>query len=232
MTIDTRFAVISPRRAARSLRAARLAWRWHACRYAFVKRLIDVVVAACALVMLAPLFAVVALCIKVEDRGPVLFWQRRVGLHGREFAFPKFRSMLVDAEQRQAGMGHLNQHGAAAVTFKRADDPRITRIGRCIRRTSIDELPQLWCVLTGDMTLVGPRPPLPREVARYTPSQRSRLLVTPGLTCIWQVSGRANIAFPEQVALDLAYIRDRSLGLDLKLLCKTVPAVMRGHGAY
>ncbi|CAB3746206.1 MULTISPECIES: sugar transferase [Burkholderia] len=232
MTLDPHLAVVSPRRAALALRVARLAWRWHACRYACVKRVIDIAVASSALVMLGPLFAVVAICVRLEDRGPVLFWQRRVGRHGREFAFPKFRSMVVDAERRRTEIGHLNQHGAAGVTFKRADDPRITRIGRFIRRTSIDELPQLWCVLTGDMTLVGPRPPLPREVARYTPSDRGRLLVTPGLTCIWQVSGRANIAFPEQVTMDLAYIRERSLALDLKLLCKTVPAVLRGHGAY
>ncbi|WP_052007310.1 sugar transferase [Burkholderia paludis] len=232
MTLDPHLAVVSPRRAALALRVARLAWRWHACRYACVKRVIDIAVASSALVMLGPLFAAVAICVRLEDRGPVLFWQRRVGRHGREFAFPKFRSMVVDAERRRTEIGHLNQHGAAGVTFKRADDPRITRIGRFIRRTSIDELPQLWCVLTGDMTLVGPRPPLPREVARYTPSDRGRLLVTPGLTCIWQVSGRANIAFPEQVTMDLAYIRERSLALDLKLLCKTVPAVLRGHGAY
>ncbi|WP_176049692.1 sugar transferase [Burkholderia sp. BCC1644] len=232
MPLDTRLAVVSPRRAAHSLRLARLAWRWHACRYASVKRLLDIAVASASLLLLSPLFGVVALCIRLEDRGPVLFWQRRVGRHGREFAFPKFRSMIVDAERRRTEIAHLNQHGAAGVTFKRADDPRITRVGRFIRRMSIDELPQLWCVLKGDMTLVGPRPPLPQEVARYTLPDRGRLLVTPGLTCIWQVSGRANIAFPQQVTMDLEYIRERSLALDLKLLCKTVPAVLRGHGAY
>jgi lipopolysaccharide/colanic/teichoic acid biosynthesis glycosyltransferase len=223
---------VSPRRAARALFLARLAWRWHAHRYVHVKRLIDIAVSAVALATLTPLFALVATAIWLEDRGPVLFWQRRVGRHGREFAFPKLRSMRVDAERRLDDVAHLNQHGAACVTYKRSDDPRITRIGRVMRRLSIDELPQLWCVLKGDMTLVGPRPPLPREVARYTSADRDRLRVTPGLTCIWQVSGRAEIPFPEQVTMDLEYIRARSIGLDLKLLCKTVPAVVRGHGAY
>lgn len=220
------------RRSSRSLFVARLAWRWHVCRYASVKRAIDIAVAGAALVMIAPLLAAVACCVWLEDRGPVLFWQYRVGRHGREFRFPKIRSMVVDAERKLADIADLNEHGAAGVTFKQLRDPRITRVGRLIRRASIDELPQLWCVLKGDMTLVGPRPPLPHEVARYAPDDRLRLSVTPGLTCIWQVSGRARIPFPEQVSMDLEYIRERSIALDLKLLCRTVPAVIRGQGAY
>lgn len=220
------------KRAAYALGRSRLAWRLRTGLPVAAKRALDILVSALALIALCPLFACVALLIWCEDRGPILYWQRRVGRHGREFRFPKFRSMVTDAEARLAHMAHLNQHGAAGVTFKNRRDPRITRIGALIRRTSIDELPQLWCVLIGDMTLVGPRPPLPREVARYTQADRMRLEVTPGLTCIWQVSGRSEIPFPQQVQMDIAYIRDRSIGLDLKLLCRTLPAVIRGRGAY
>jgi lipopolysaccharide/colanic/teichoic acid biosynthesis glycosyltransferase len=162
----------------------------------------------------------------------VLFWQMRVGLHGEIFEFPKFRSMCVNAEAVRAALMANNQHGSEGVTFKMKRDPRITPIGRLIRRTSIDELPQLWCVLTGQMSLVGPRPPLVNEVARYTMQERQRLSVTPGLTCIWQVNGRSEIPFPQQVLMDIDYIRQRSIGTDVKLLAKTLPAVIRGRGAY
>jgi len=162
----------------------------------------------------------------------VLFWQPRVGLHGRVFSFPKFRSMCVDAEAVRAKLLAANQHGGDGVTFKMKRDPRITPIGRIIRRTSIDELPQLWCVLNGQMSLVGPRPPLISEVARYSMLERQRLSVTPGLTCIWQVSGRSEIPFPQQVRMDIKYIQHRSLGGDVKLLAKTLPAVIKGRGAY
>jgi len=213
-------------------RWARLGWGWHACKSSLFKRGLDVALVLPALLLLAPLFAVVALAIWWHDKGPVLFWQRRVGRDGVEFPFPKFRSMCMDAEAVRAQLLAANQHGQAGVTFKMKRDPRITPIGRLLRRTSIDELPQLWCVLRGDMSLVGPRPPLPSEVARYSLADRERLRVTPGLTCIWQVNGRSEVPFPRQVQMDLEYIRTPGLWADIKLLLKTLPAVIRGRGAY
>jgi lipopolysaccharide/colanic/teichoic acid biosynthesis glycosyltransferase len=196
-----------------------------------LKRALDIVVSLAMLIALSPLFAMVAICIKLTDGGPVLFWQARVGQWGREFPFPKFRSMVAHAEKLKDALLAQNQHGAG-VTFKMKRDPRVTWIGRLIRKLSIDELPQLWCVLKGDMSLVGPRPPVPREVALYTLADRRRLDVTPGLTCIWQVSGRGDIPFPQQVQLDVQYIESQSLWFDVKLLLKTVPAVLLGKGAY
>jgi lipopolysaccharide/colanic/teichoic acid biosynthesis glycosyltransferase len=213
-------------------RRARLAWWWFTRRPALLKRGLDLALVLPALLLLAPLLALVALAVKLQDGGPVLFWQPRVGRFGRVFAFPKFRSMRVDAEAVRAGLLAANAHGAQGVTFKLRRDPRITAVGRLIRRSSIDELPQLWCVLRGDMSLVGPRPPLVGEVARYTLDQRERLAVTPGLTCIWQVNGRSEVPFPEQVQMDLRYIRQPSLWADVKLLLQTLPAVIRGRGAY
>lgn len=210
----------------------RLRWRWASRSLAVGKRALDLCVVLPALLLLAPLFAGVGLAIRLHDGGPVLFWQRRVGLNGREFAFPKFRSMCVDAEAVRAQIESLNQHGRDGVTFKMKRDPRITPVGRFIRRFSIDELPQLWCVLVGHMTLVGPRPPLPSEAARYSLLDRHRMSVKPGLTCIWQVSGRSEIPFEQQVQMDIAYIQQRSMGTDVKLLAKTLPAVVRGRGAY
>jgi lipopolysaccharide/colanic/teichoic acid biosynthesis glycosyltransferase len=195
------------------------------------KRCLDVVGAAALLVALGPLFLIVALLIKLNDGGPVLFWQRRVGQWGRPFWFPKFRSMVVNAEQLKAQLLARNDHGSC-VTFKMKRDPRITWIGRVIRKTSVDELPQLWCVLKGDMSLVGPRPPLPQEVAAYSLTQRRRLEVVPGLTCLWQISGRGDLPFPRQVDLDIEYIESRSLWVDLRILLRTVPAVLLGRGAY
>lgn len=209
-----------------------LAWRWRTHRLDWFKRSCDLVVAAAALALLAPLLVLVAVAIKLYDRGPVLFWQQRVGRHGVRFAFPKFRSMCVDAEARLAALRACNQHGQEGVTFKMRHDPRITPVGRLIRRTSIDELPQLWCVLRGDMSLVGQRPALVGEVQRYELAHRERLQVTPGLTCIWQVSGRGEVPFARQLEMDLDYIRNRSIGLDLKLLALTLPAVIGGRGAY
>lgn len=196
-----------------------------------IKRGVDITVAGLALVALAPLLGLIALAIKLTDRGPVFFWQVRVGRHGREFAFPKFRSMTVDAERLKARLLAENDHGVS-VTFKMRRDPRVTRIGRVLRRLSLDELPQLWSVLVGDMSLVGPRPPVPREVALYQVSDRRRLDVTPGLTCIWQVSGRGDVPFAEQVRMDVDYIETRSLRRDAVLLLKTIPAVLTGRGAY
>lgn len=218
-------------RAARVL-ASRLSWWLHTRAPEGAKRALDLGLVVPALVLLLPLFLLVALAIWLGDRGPVLYWQQRVGRDGRVFRFPKFRSMRTDADQARQQLAAGNQHGTQGVTFKMRHDPRITRVGRLIRRTSIDELPQLWTVLRGDMSLVGPRPPLCSEVARYTQADRERLAVTPGLTCIWQVSGRSDIPFPQQVEMDIAYIRQRSLGTDIALLARTVPAVIKGRGAY
>ena len=220
----------------RFARRARLSWKlysWAAvvAGARVVKRLVDVAVAAAALCALAPLFVAAAVLIKGSDGGPVLFWQKRVGRWGREFECPKFRSMRVDAEALKSALVARNDHGAC-VTFKMKKDPRVTPVGRVIRKLSIDELPQLWCVLKGEMSLVGPRPPVPREVAAYTPADRRRLDVTPGLTCIWQISGRGDIPFDRQVELDVQYIQSKSLFLDLVLILKTIPAVLSGRGAY
>lgn len=209
-------------------------WRWVVQKLGLrvAKRSLDLLVVTPALLLLSPFFLVLALAIKLQDRGPVLFWQSRVGMGGREFAFPKFRSMCVNAEEVRKKLEAQNQHGQDGVTFKMKHDPRITRVGRFIRRFSLDELPQLWCVLRGDMTLVGPRPPLPKETERYSITDRHRLSVKPGLTCIWQVNGRSEIPFEQQVEMDIAYIQQRSVSTDIKLLAKTVPAVVRGCGAY
>ena len=200
--------------------------------YLLTKRFLDVSLSVLALIALFPLFAVVALAIKATDGGPILFWQKRVGKDGIEFWFPKFRSMVTDAERIRREILHHNHHGDDGVTFKLKNDPRITRVGALIRKFSLDELPQFWCVLRGDMSLVGPRPALPCEVERYTEYERGRLGVIPGLTCFWQVEGRANIPFPEQVELDLKYIGERTLWLDIVLLAKTLPAVVLARGAY
>jgi lipopolysaccharide/colanic/teichoic acid biosynthesis glycosyltransferase len=196
-----------------------------------VKRTLDIGGATILILTLFPLFFVVAILIKATDGGPVFFIQKRVGRWGREFAFPKFRSMVVNAEALKDTLLDRNDLGDS-VTFKMKNDPRITWIGRIIRKFSIDELPQLWCVLRGDMSLVGPRPPVPREVARYTLEDRRRLDITPGLTCIWQVSGRSDIPFEQQVELDVQYIESQSLFVDIRLLLKTIPAVLLGRGSY
>ena len=209
-----------------------LVWRWRSRSPDHIKRMLDLAVVVPLALLLTPLFVLVALAIRLQDGGPVLFWQIRVGRDGRPFDFPKFRSMQVNAEAVRTRVLAANQHGAEGVTFKMKRDPRITPVGRLVRRTSIDELPQLWCVLRGDMSLVGPRPPLVGEVERYSIADRARLSVTPGLTCIWQVNGRAEVSFPQQVQMDLQYIRRQSLSTDLGLLAKTLPAVIRGKGAY
>jgi len=196
-----------------------------------LKRAVDIAASLALMIGLAPLFALVALLIKLTDGGPVFFWQTRVGQYGQEFPFPKFRSMVVNAEAMKDALLDQSDH-QDSVTFKMKKDPRITWIGGIIRKLSIDELPQLWCVLKGDMSLVGPRPPVPREVAEYSLADRRRLDAIPGLTCIWQVSGRSDIPFPQQVQLDVQYIESQSLRLDLKLLLQTVPAVLFGRGAY
>lgn len=199
--------------------------------YQTAKRLIDIVVALTALAVLSPLFLIVALGVKLTDGGSVFFRQKRVGLNGRVFDFFKFRSMVVDAEAKKSELIKQNKH-SNSITFKMCRDPRVTWVGRILRKTSIDELPQLWNVLIGEMTLVGPRPAVVNEVQRYTHRERRRLAVVPGLTCIWQVSGRADLDFQQQVELDVRYIRERCLWMDFKLVLLTFPAVLSGKGAY
>lgn len=214
------------------LRRARLAARPRQTYQvvSLAKRSLDITVATLALALLSPLLLVVAAAIALTDGGPVLFWQQRVGLYGELFQFPKFRSMVRNADAMKQDLLAYNVHGDG-VTFKMRNDPRVTRVGGLLRRFSIDELPQLWCVLKGDMSLVGPRPAVPEEVERYTPRHRNRLHTLPGLTCTWQVSGRSEIPFEQQVKLDEEYIQQRNFWLDLNLLARTVPAVLSGRGA-
>ncbi len=199
--------------------------------YESMKRMLDVVGASAALILAAPLMIAIAVIIKATDSGPIFYVQDRIAQGGRRFRFYKFRSMVVNAEAAKAALLAANAHGDSR-TFKMKNDPRITRIGNLIRRASLDELPQLFHVLSGDMSLVGPRPSLPSEVELYQGDDFGRLDVKPGLTCTWQVSGRGDIPFHRQLQMDLAYIRDRSLWKDLKLLFFTVPAIVTGRGAY
>lgn len=194
-----------------------------------LKRTIDIAVSFTALVLLSPLLVATTLAVKLTSRGAVLFKQERVGLHGRKFFMLKFRSMVVNAEALKAKLASANEQSGPVFKMKR--DPRITRVGRFIRKYSIDELPQLVNVLRGDMSLVGPRPPIPSEVVKYEAWQRRRLSVRPGLTCVWQVSGRNEISFEEWMLLDMRYIDHWSLGQDLQLIAKTVPVVLTGRGA-
>jgi exopolysaccharide biosynthesis polyprenyl glycosylphosphotransferase len=194
-----------------------------------LKRLFDVASSAAALAVLSPLMISVALIVKFTSRGPILFKQQRVGRHGRPFHMLKFRSMIANAEELKAKLMAMNEQ--AGPVFKMKRDPRITPIGRFIRKFSIDELPQLINVLRGEMSLVGPRPPVPSEVAKYEAWQRRRLSVRPGLTCVWQVSGRNEISFEEWMYLDMQYIDHWSLGQDFQLILKTVPVVLTGRGA-
>jgi len=195
------------------------------------KRTMDMLVSAIAMLFMAPVFFVTALAIKCESSGPVLFRQLRVGIDGRLFTMLKFRSMYVGAEKRLGDVISTNEM-SGGVIFKMKHDPRVTKIGRLLRKTSIDELPQFWNVFRGDMSLVGPRPPLPSEVEQYSLDDRQRLQVRPGITCIWQVSGRSEIPFEKQVQLDIDYLHTQSLWTDIKLLLRTVPAVLFSKGAY
>lgn len=194
------------------------------------KRALDAVAAGLALLLLSPLFALIAAAIKLDSPGPVFYRSSRVGVGGRLFVFYKFRSMVHGADRIRDLLQDQNE--ADGPVFKIARDPRITRVGRVLRRTSLDELPQIWNILKGEMSLVGPRPPIPREVLQYEPWQLRRLAVRPGLTCLWQISGRSEIGFDEWMRLDMEYIDHRSFLLDLKILLRTVPAVMSGKGAY
>jgi exopolysaccharide biosynthesis polyprenyl glycosylphosphotransferase len=194
-----------------------------------IKRLFDISSSAAALVALSPLLLTVAALIKLTSRGPIFFKQKRVGLHGKPFEMLKFRSMVINAEELKEKLAALNEQ--TGPVFKMKNDPRITRIGRFIRKYSIDELPQLLNVLRGEMSVVGPRPPLPKEVEKYAAWQRRRLSVRPGLTCIWQVSGRNQISFEEWMYLDMQYIDNWTLMTDLSLILRTVPVVVTGRGA-
>jgi lipopolysaccharide/colanic/teichoic acid biosynthesis glycosyltransferase len=195
-----------------------------------IRRALDISVSSLGLLLLAPALMGVASLIWLEDRGPILFYQERVGQNGRHFHFYKFRSMVVNAEALKEQLSQHNE--ATGPIFKMRNDPRITRIGRLLRRYSLDELPQLWNVLKGDMSLVGPRPHLPREIESCPNYPQERLSVPPGLICLREVSGRSRLSFEEWIALDLEYVRNRSLGLDLSILLRAVPAILRGDGAY
>ena len=213
--------------------AARAAERLRTGRWAYraVKRAFDVCFSACVLVCLSWLFLIVAVAIKLDDpEGPVIFSQARVGRDGREFRMYKFRSMCADAESRLAELAGKNEKDGPV--FKMADDPRVTRVGRFLRKTSIDELPQFVNVLVGDISVVGPRPALPKEVAQYTPRQRQRLSVKQGITCYWQTRrNRDSITFDEWVDLDLVYVKKCGIWSDLKLIVQTVGCVLTAQGS-
>jgi lipopolysaccharide/colanic/teichoic acid biosynthesis glycosyltransferase len=198
--------------------------------YAVTKRIIDIATALVLLVLFLPLIPVVTILIKLDSPGAILYKQRRVGRNGKEFDFFKFRSMVDGAENVIGALRPLC--GMDGPIFKLKDDPRITPVGRFLRRSSLDELPQLINVLRGEMSIVGPRPNLPSEVSHYLPWQRKRLDVTPGITCFWQIAGRSHIGFQEWMRLDLEYIRQRSLKTDLMIMLKTIPAVIARKGAY
>ncbi len=194
------------------------------------KRALDLLVAGALLLALSPVAALIALAIALDSRGPIIIGQVRVGRGGRRFRMYKFRSMVNRAESLKAGL--VSDYDEGAPLFKMRDDPRRTRVGRLLRRLSLDELPQLLNVVRGDMSLVGPRPPLPEEVETYTPFQMQRLHAVPGMTGLWQVSGRSLLTFDQMLELDLCYIRAWSFWLDLRILLRTIPVVLSGKGAY
>lgn len=195
------------------------------------KRTMDILLSLLAITLGSPVFILTALIVKITSPGPIIFSQVRVGMYGRHFKFYKFRSMYIDAEARKAELLKHNE-SSDGVIFKMKHDPRITPFGRFIRKFSLDELPQLFNVLLGDMSLVGPRPPLPSEVKTYTLEERKRLNITPGITCIWQVSGRSELPFSKQIALDKEYIASQSAWKDFLILLKTIPAILTGKGAW
>ena len=198
---------------------------------AFFKRLMDILISLIAIIAGSPVLLLTAFLVKVTSPGPIIFSQVRVGRFGRHFKFYKFRSMYIDAEARKAELMKHNESGDGVI-FKMKRDPRITPVGRFIRKFSIDELPQLFNVILGDMSLVGPRPPLPQEVRTYTLEERKRLNITPGITCLWQVSGRSELPFSKQIALDKEYIASQSVWKDFLILLRTVPAILTGKGAW
>lgn len=198
--------------------------------YEVIKRLIDVVCSFLGVLVLSPLFIIIAIIIKITSKGPVFFSQKRVGKNGKEFYMYKFRSMVVNAEELKEKLAAQNE--MSGPMFKMKDDPRVTKVGKFIRKTSIDELPQLWNVLKGDMSLVGPRPSLPKEVAQFEEWMYRRLEVKPGLTCYWQVSGRNNIDFEDWMKLDIRYVDERSTWIDIKLIFKTVGVLFGDKNAH
>jgi lipopolysaccharide/colanic/teichoic acid biosynthesis glycosyltransferase len=198
--------------------------------YAAGKRAFDLVVGLLVFVLVLPIFPLIALMIKLDSAGPVFYRQDRVGRGGRPFRFYKFRSMYREADRRLAELQHRNEQDGPV--FKIKSDPRITPVGQFLRRSSMDEIPQIINVLRGEMSIVGPRPPLPAEVARYLPWHRRRLDVKPGITCLWQIAGRSQIGFDEWMRLDMQYLRTRGLRTDLAIFLKTLPAVMARRGAY
>ncbi len=198
--------------------------------YKFAKRCLDIFLSLISLSIAFPFFVIIAIIVKLTSKGPVFYRSNRVGLGGQEFAFLKFRSMYVDAEERLAALQAHNEKDGPI--FKMKNDPRITPIGRTMRKFSLDELPQLIHVLSGKMSMVGPRPPLPKEVLAYDEPTARRLSIKPGITCYWQVAGRSNLSFEEWIDLDLKYIADMSIPVDIALLIKTPYAVITGHGAY
>ena len=198
--------------------------------YEGLKRLVDVLGAFTGLLMLSPLIIIVSLIVKFTSQGPVFFSQKRVGKNGIEFDMYKFRSMVVNAEELKEKLASQNE--MSGPMFKMKDDPRITKVGKFIRKTSIDEIPQLWNVLKGDMSLVGPRPSLPKEVAQFESWMHKRLEVKPGLTCYWQVSGRNNIDFEDWMKLDIRYVNERNFWIDIKLIFKTVGVVFGDKNAH
>lgn len=205
-------------------------WRMSVNGSSVLKRALDILGSLAAISILGPFLLLIGLLVCLEDGGPAIFAQTRVGKHGREFKMYKFRSMRTDAEAQLKELLAKNQH-AEGVTFKLKNDPRLTRLGKWLRKFSADELPQFFNVLKGDMSLVGPRPPVPREVACYSLADRRRLAIKPGITCIWQISGRSEIDFSGQVKLDVKYIENWTIATDLKILALTVPAVLFGKGA-
>lgn len=214
-----------------SVLTRRMAWKTALAGAHIAKRGLDILGSGMLILALSPAFIFIALCIKLEDGGPGRFNHTRVGKYGRLFKMFKFRSMCMDAEARLSELLSKNQH-LKGVTFKIKEDPRITKVGKWIRALSLDELPQMFNVLRGEMSLVGPRPPVPREVALYSMQDRRRLEAVPGITCFWQVGGRAEIDFPQQVELDVMYIERQCFWTDVKILLKTIPAVVNRKGAY
>ncbi|PAF23544.1 multidrug MFS transporter [Terribacillus saccharophilus] len=199
--------------------------------YLITKRTIDIILSLIGIILLLPVLLLIAIFIKLEDKkGSIIFRQERVGIHGKPFYMYKFRSMVSNAEELLKDL--IEQNEASGPLFKMKEDPRVTRIGRFLRKTSLDELPQLINVIKGEMSLVGPRPALPKEVETYTSFERQRLEVTPGLTCFWQVEGRSNIGFEEQIQLDLKYIEKRSFKTDIFLIIRTIKVLFGSNGAF
>lgn len=198
--------------------------------YLVAKRIFDIAASLIGIILLSPLFIITFLAIKLDSPGPIFFSQKRNGFNGKLFDMHKFRSMVPDAEQRLKELEHKNE--VSGHMFKIKDDPRITKVGKIIRKTSIDELPQLFNVLKGDMSIVGPRPPIVREVQKYDPWHSLRLSVKPGLTGLWQVSGRNDLGFEEMIRLDLKYIRERGFWYDLKIILKTIPVLLGDSRAF